>query len=421
MAKKTKKKTPAKSRKKPVVHSVGLGQIHAASEVLRKLLPPSPLLFNPWMSAEYGCEIYLKLENMQPIGSFKIRGATNKIASLTPAQKKKGVIAASAGNHAQGVAWGAKKLGVKATIVMPRAAPIVKIQNTESLGAEVILDGDSYDEAFRVAEKLAKKTGKVLIHAFDDPAVIAGQGTVGLELVEQMPEIDAIVCSVGGGGLLAGISVVMGELRPETKIYGAQAKGAHAMLLSLRAGHPVTMAKVDTFADGIAVGATRKTTFDILKKSVDRMLETDDETIAAAILTLAEKAKVVSEGAAAVSVAVLDQIRKEIKGKKVVIIVCGGNIDVNVLNRVIDRGLIRKGRRLRANVLISDRPGSLAKLTATIAQTGANVIQAIHDRSELGATLDRTEVALTLETRGPEHSKEVIRALREEVVELRLL
>ncbi len=421
MAKPKKKKTSAKSEKKPAAHSVGLGQIHAASEVLRKLLPPSPLLFNPWMSAEYGCEIYLKLENMQPIGSFKIRGATNKIASLTPAQKKKGVIAASAGNHAQGVAWGAKKLGVKATIVMPRAAPIVKIQNTESLGAEVILDGDSYDEAFRVAEKLAKKTGKVLIHAFDDTAVIAGQGTVGLELVEQMSEIDAIVCSVGGGGLLAGISVVMGELRPKTKIYGAQAKGAHAMLLSLRAGHPVTMAKVDTFADGIAVGATRKTTFDILKKTVDRMLEADDETIAAAILTLAEKAKVVSEGAAAVSVAVLDQIRKEIKGKKVVIIVCGGNIDVNVLNRVIDRGLIRKGRRLRANVLISDRPGSLAKLTATIAQSGANVIQAIHDRSELGATLDRTEVALTLETRGPEHSKEVIRALREEVVELRLL
>lgn len=401
--------------------TVSLASIHAAGKVIHKFLPASPLLFNPWMSAEYGCDIYLKLENMQPIGSFKIRGATNKIAHLTAAQKRKGVIAASAGNHAQGVAWGAKKIGVKATIVMPRAAPIVKIQNTESLGAKVILAGDSYDEAFKVAEKLARKTGKVLVHAFDDPVVIAGQGTVALELVDQMPEIDAVVCSVGGGGLLAGISVVLNELRPQTKIYGAQAKGAHAMLLSLKKGRPVTMERVDTFADGIAVGATRRTTFDILKHSVDRMLEADDEMICAAVLTLAEKAKIVSEGAAAVSVAVLDQIRKEIKGKKVVIIVCGGNIDVNVLNRVIDRGLIRKGRRLRANVLISDRPGSLAKLTATIAASGANVIQAIHDRSELGATLDRTEVALTLETRGHEHSREVIQALRSEVVELRLL
>ncbi len=408
-------------KKKPFSNKIGLAEVHAASEVLRKHIPPSPLLHNQWMSTEYGCEIYLKLENMQPIGSFKIRGATNKIASLTPTERRRGVIAASAGNHAQGVAWGAKKLGVKATIVMPRGAPLVKVQNTETLGAQVILEGDNYDEAFAAAEKLARKTGKVLVHAFDDPVVIAGQGTLALELIDQMPELDVVVCSVGGGGLLAGISVVMRELRPKLKIYGAQASGADAMLQSLKKGRPVTLAKVDTFADGIAVGATRKTTFDILNQSVDRMLKADDEAIAAAILTLLEKARVVSEGAAAVSVAVLDQLKRELKGKKVAIIVCGGNIDVNVLNRVIDRGLTRKGRRLRVNVLISDRPGSLAKLTSTIAKAGANVIQAIHDRNEPGTTLGRTEVALTLETRGPEHSLEVIKALRGEVVELRLL
>lgn len=413
------KTTPKKAKKK--VNPVSLADVQAASKVLRKLLEPSPLIANPWLSAAYDCEIFLKLENMQPIGSFKIRGATNKIASLTPAERKKGVIAASAGNHAQGVAWGAKKLGVKATIVMPRGAPLMKIHNTESMGAEVILDGETYDECFAIAEKLAKKTGKILVHAFDDREVIAGQGTVALELLEQLPDVDAVVCSVGGGGLLSGIATVMKEMSPKTKLYAAQASGSAAMAQSLKKGHPVTLDKVDTFADGIAVGATRKTTFDILKNSVDKMLTTDDESIAAAILTLIEKAKVVSEGAAAVSIAVLDQIRKEIRGKKVAIIVCGGNIDVNVLNRVIDRGLIRKGRRVRVNVLISDRPGSLAKLTSLIAKLGANVIQAIHDRSEPSTTIDRTEVALTLETRGPEHSEEVIRAIREEVLDLRMV
>lgn len=402
-------------------NNVTLADVREAAAVLRKYLQPSPLLFNPWMSAEYGCEIYLKLENMQPIGSFKIRGATNRISQLTPKERKKGVVAASAGNHAQGVAWGAKQLGVKATIVMPRGAPLVKVQNTEALGAEVILDGHNYDECFSIAEKLAKKTGKVLVHAFDDPGVIAGQGTVALELLDQMPVVDAVVCSVGGGGLLAGISTVFGELSPKTKIYGAQASGSASMMMSIKKGRPITLDKVETFADGIAVGCTRKTTFDILNKSVDKMLSCDDETIAAAILTLAEKARVVSEGAAAVSVGVLDQLKKEIRGKKVAIIICGGNIDVNVLNRVIDRGLIRKGRRLRVNVLISDRPGSLARLTATIAKAGANVIQAIHDRSEPSTTLDRTEVALTLETRGPEHSAEVIRTLRGDVLDLHLV
>jgi len=397
-----------------------LTDVQKARDELKRYLPSSPLLYNPWMSEIYGCEIYLKMENMQPIGSFKIRGATYKISQLSSKERKKGVVAASAGNHAQGVAWGSRKLGVKATIFMPKTAPLVKVKNTESLGAEVVLEGDSYDEAFQAAKRFATKTGRTYVHAFDDDLVIAGQGTVALELLEQIPDVDAIVCSIGGGGLLSGIAVVMKALRPEVKLIGAQAAGAPSMAQSLKKGHPVTLAKVETFADGIAVARAVESTVRIRKGSVDRILTADDESIAAAILTLLEKAKVVSEGAAAVSVAVLDQIRKELKGKKVVVIVGGGNIDVNVLNRVIDRGLIKIGRRLRINVVISDRTGSLAKLTAAIARAGANVLQAIHDRGEPGVTLDRTEVALTLETRGREHSDEVIDALRTEVVSLEI-
>lgn len=405
-------------KKKP---SVRLSDIQIARDVLKKYLPSSPLLHNPWMSDTLGCELYLKLENMQPIGSFKIRGATYRISQLSAAEKKRGVIAASAGNHAQGVAWGSKQLGVKALIVMPKSAPLVKIKNTESLGAEIVLEGDNYDEAFQAAQKIAKKTGRVYIHAFDDPQVIAGQGTVALEILEQLPDVDYVVGSVGGGGLMAGVSAAFRELKPKTKIIGAQATGSMAMVRSIREGHPVKLDRVDTFADGIAVGTTKELPYRILKENLDDILHADDESIAAAIVTLLEKAKVVSEGAAAVSLAVLEQIRKKIAGKKVVAIIGGGNIDVNVLNRVIDRGLIQKGRRLRANVLISDRTGSLARLTSTIAGAGANVIQAIHDRSEPSTTIDRTEVQLTLETRGSEHSAEVLKALRSVVIDLHVI
>ncbi|RYZ64126.1 MAG: threonine ammonia-lyase, partial [Proteobacteria bacterium] len=358
---------------------------------------------------------------MQPIGSFKIRGATYKISQLTAAERKKGVVAASAGNHAQGVAWGSKKLGVKALIVMPKSAPLVKIKNTESLGAEIVLEGDNYDEAFQAAQKIAKKTGRAYVHAFDDEQVIAGQGTLALELLEQLPDVDVVIGSVGGGGLMSGVATVMKELRPQAKIYGAQASGCPAMLKSIQAGRPVNVEYSDTFADGIAVKVTKELPFKILSEKLDGILQADDESIAEAILTLLEKAKVVSEAAAAVSLAVLEQIRKRIAGKKVVVIIGGGNIDVNVLNRVIDRGLIKKGRRLRANVLISDRTGSLARLTSTIALAGANVIQAIHDRSEPSTTIDRTEVQLTLETRGPEHSAEVLKALRSTVLDLHVI
>jgi threonine dehydratase len=398
--------------------AVTLADIQDAKQVIHRYLEPTPLLLNSWLSESLGCELYLKLENMQPIGSFKIRGAIYRISKLTAKERKRGVIAASAGNHAQGVAWGSRKLGVKALIVMPKGAPLVKIQNTRALGAEVVLAGDSYDEAYEHARKIARKSGMVYVHAFEDPAIVAGQGTVGLEILEQLPDVDVLVSSIGGGGLLAGLSLVMHELHPQAWIIGGQASGASTMVHSLQKGHVCKPGNTETFADGIAVGRSSEKIFKILKSRVHEAIEVDDEAIAAAVLTLLEKAKIVVEGAGALPLAVLEKTKKRIRGKKVVLVVSGGNIDVNLISRIIDRGLIRAGRRLRINVLLSDRPGSLARLTDLIAKQGANILQAIHDRSEPSTTIDQTDVALTLETRGPEHSQAVIQAIREHVLRL---
>jgi threonine dehydratase len=309
---------------------------------------------------------------------------------------------------------------VDAQIVMPKAAPLVKIQNTKALGAEVILAGDNYDEAYAIALKLAKKTGRVFVHAFEDSDVIAGQGTVGLEIVEQLPDAEVVIGAIGGGGLMAGVATAIKELRPKTMLIGCQASGAASMIKSLRSGKATALEAVNTFADGIAVKRTSPKMLTLLKPLLDRVVEGDDEAIAISVLTLMEKAKVISEGSGALPLAVLHKLRKQIRGKKVVLIIGGGNIDVNVLSRIIDVGLIRMGRRVRLNVIISDKPGSLAKLTELIAREGANVIQAIHDRSEPSATIDQTEVALTLETRGPEHSQALIQALRKNAIKVEL-
>lgn len=408
----------ASTRRKDL--KVNLAAIQGARGALSKLLLPSPLIVNQRLSETLGCELYLKLENMQPIGSFKIRGATYKISCLSFAEKRRGVIAASAGNHAQGVAWGSRQLGVKALIVMPKGAPLVKVQNTRALGAEVLLEGENYDEAYAAAVKIARKTGKVFVHAFKDEDVIAGQGTVGLEILDQLPDVDCVIGSIGGGGMMSGVATVLRELRPQTEIFGCQASGADAMALSLKKGRAVRTDRVETFADGIAVRCASPEMLKLLKRGLDGCFEADDEAIANAVLMLLEKAKVLSEGAGALPLAVLEKHKARFRGKKVVLIISGGNIDVNVLSRIIDRGLIRAGRRVRVNVVLSDRPGSLARLTDLIAKQGANIIQAIHDRSEPSTMIDQTDVALTLETRGPEHSEAVIQALREHVIRLEL-
>ena len=401
--------------------AVSFTQVQEAHARLRDVINPTPLQRSRTLSALCGGEVWLKPESLQRTGSFKLRGAYNRIATLSAEERARGVITYSSGNHAQGVAWGSRKLGVKATIVMPKSAPIVKIQNTRSLGAEILLEGDTYDESYKAALEIAKKTGKTLIHAFEDEAVVCGQGTCGLEIMDQLPDADVIVGSIGGGGLMGGVASAAKAIRPGIQVIGCQASGAPSMVQSLRQGHAIKAGKPSTFADGIAVSEASERMRQLLAPLLDEVVDVDDESIAAAVLALLEKAKVVAEGSGAISLAALEKLRAPLKGKKIVVIVSGGNIDVNVLARIIDRGLIRAGRRLRVNVWLSDRPGSLAQLTELIARQGANVLQAIHDRSEPSVTIDQTEVALTLETRGQEHSDEVVRALREHVIRVELV
>lgn len=402
--------------------NVGLADIEEARRVLKKYLEPTPLLANRWLSEKLGCHVYLKLENIQPIGSFKIRGATYKISRLSKAERRRGVIAASAGNHAQGVAWGSGRFRTKATVVMPVAAPLTKIQNTQALGAKVILEGEGYDEAYAAARKIASREGLVFIHPYEDADIIAGQGTVGLEIIEQLPDVDLIIGPMGGGGLMAGVARAVKALRPPTRIIGAQASGAKALVDSIRAGKVIATDRVDTFADGIKVKAPSAAMVRFLRPLLDSVTHADDESIAAAVLTLIEKAKIVAEGSGALALAVLEKLpKKEIRGKKVVLLVSGGNIDVNLLARIIDRGLIRNGRRLRLNAYISDKPGSLNRLTGLIAGNGANVLQVIHDRDAPAVGLNETMVELNVETRGPGHSRDLIAALRKSVLRLEVL
>lgn len=398
--------------------TVTLKDVQEAQRALSDYLTPTDLVRSLWLSEMYGCEVFLKMEINQPIGSFKLRGALNKIRGLTADQKEKGVLGASAGNHAQGIAWAAKQLRVHAQIIMPEDASIVKVQNTQALGAEVILKGKNYDEAYAYALEHAQKTGRMIIHAFEDPSVIAGQGTLALELLEQLEDMDIVIGSVGGGGLMAGIATVFQALKPNVKLIGTQAAGAPSMARSFESKKAVVLDEIETFADGIAVAKASETMRRLLVSKLDRILLAQDEQIAAAILIFMEKCRIVVEGAGAVPLAVLDQIKKEIYGKKVVLVVSGGNIDVNLFSRIIDLGLTRTGRRVRINAQISDRPGSLSRLTKMIAEAGANVLQVIHDRNDPSAQLYQTRVALTLETRSQEHSQKVIAALQKGVLRL---
>jgi threonine dehydratase len=393
---------------------VTLADIQAAQRVLSRILPPTPLVRNEWLSRHYGCEVYLKLETFQPVGSFKIRGATYSISSLSADERKIGVIAASAGNHAQGVAWGARHFNTSALIVMPESASLMKISNTQALGATVHLEGDSYDQSFQAAQRIMQETGRTYVHAFHDARVIAGQGTVGLELLEQLPDVDAVITSIGGGGLCSGMGTAVKALKPSTRIIACQAENVSAMAKSLTGGTLVESPNLGTLADGIAVQKANPDMFGILSQVVDEVYTSDEEEIAMNVLRLMEKAKILSEGSAAITLGALDRYQDELAGKKVVLLICGGNIDVNLISRIIDRGLIRSGRRLHLRVQILDRPGSLSRLTALIAGLKANILQAIHDRSEMKIRLDETGVELMLETRGPEHSAEVVALLQKE-------
>ncbi len=402
-----------------------LSDVEEARNVLLKILQPTPMIRNPWLSKKYNCDVFLKLESMHPIGSFKIRGACYKLSKLSKKELSKGVIAASAGNHAQGVAWAAAHFKTEATIVMPIGAPLTKIQNTISLGAKVVLFGDTYEEAYDHARKIEKKTGAVFVHPYDDHDVISGQGTLGLEILEQLPEADVVIGSIGGGGLMAGVGLVFHTMKPKAYVVGAQASGARSMVESIRKKRVIETGFADTFADGIRVKNVAKRIFKNLLQYVDVAHHADDESIAASVLTLIEKARVISEGAGALPLSVLDQIYNEkpklIQGKKIVLIVCGGNIDVNVLARIIDRGLTMTGRRVRLNVFLTDKPGSLNNLTKLIAENGANIIQAIHDRDAPSVGLHETGVELTIETKGSNHGAALIKNIKKHFPKLEVL
>jgi threonine dehydratase len=393
-----------------------LKDIQKAKDLLDSILMPTPLIRNEWLSKRYDCDVYLKLEIVQPVGSFKIRGATYRISQLAGEERKKGVIAASAGNHAQGVAWGARHFGTSALIVMPENAPITKIENTRNLGAQVLLKGENYEECFEVAQKITQETGRTYVHAFHDPMVIAGQGTLGLEILSQCPEVDYVIASIGGGGLIAGMGTAIKSVKPSVKIIGCQAQNSAAMVKSLQAHEIVSSEFRGTFADGIAVSKANPEMFKILEPLVDHVFLSDEDEIAMNVLRFMERTKLVVEGSGAIILGALDRFKAQIQGKKVVLVVCGGNIDVNLVSRIIERGLTKLGRRVHLKVQISDRPGSLSKLTALISSLHANILQAIHDRNDPNMRLDETEVELLLETRGKDHSLEVIRSLKEHCI-----
>jgi len=393
--------------------TVTLADIEKAREALTGVIHHTTLDKSNTFSTLTGSEIYLKLENLQKTGSFKIRGAYNKINSLTPEEKAHGVIAASAGNHAQGVAYGASQAGIKATIVMPEIAPLAKITATRGYGAEVVLAGSVYDEAYNKAVELQAETGQTFIHAFNDKAVIAGQGTIGLEILEDLEDVDAIVVPVGGGGMLAGIAVAVKERAPHVKIYGVQAQGAPAMYMSKKAHTLKTTKDAETFADGIAVRVPGDLTFGLIDNYVDDMVVIDDEAIASTILMLLERAKLMVEGAGAISLAAVLNDKISVKGK-IVSVISGGNVDVNFISRIIERGLVKAGRRVRLRTVVMDRPGSLQRLLVIIAQTQANVLSVAHDRVERHVPLGQAVVEIGLETRDVLHTEHIMAALRRE-------
>ena len=385
-----------------------LDKIYHAQYVLRDILRETDVLHSHAISSVTDCELYLKPENLQRTGSFKVRGAYYKISQLPEEEKKKGVIACSAGNHAQGVALASKKFGINAKICMPEGAPISKVEATKKYGAETILVPGVYDDAYSEAERLQKKYGYTFIHPFDDEDVIAGQGTIGLEILNQLGDVDVIVAPVGGGGLVAGIAYAVKSLNPKIRVYGVQSAGAPGMLNSIHDGKLETLPSVSTIADGIAVKCPGNITFDLCSKYVDDIVSVTDEQVATAILTLIEKQKMIAEGAGAVSLAaVMFKKIPETKGKKVCCVISGGNIDVTILSRVINRGLLMSGRCCNITLELMDRPGQLVEILSIIAKCGANVNSVIHERSDEGSAINGCYVKLNIETRNFEHIKQI--------------
>jgi threonine dehydratase len=394
--------------------TVSLADIQAARRTLRDIITATPILPEERLGQELGARVFLKAENTQRSGSFKIRGAYNTISRLTAAERARGVIAHSAGNHAQGVALAAKLLGVPATIVMPERAPLTKVASTRRYGAEVLLHGATFDDAGALAREIQRERDMTFVHAFNDERVIAGQGTLGLEIVESLPELGLLVVPIGGGGMISGIAIAVRGLMPDVRIVGVQAAGCASIPQSLAAGEPIVAPSARTIADGIAVKRPGDLTLPIIRELVDDVVTVDDDEIARGIAYVVQNARQVVEGAGAAGVAaLLSGAVKPRSGETVCVVMGGGNIDGNLLARVIEQVLVKQGRYILLRTTVDDRPGNLAPLISKVAEAGANVVDIFHRRAVWLAPVDRVGIEMVLEVRDEQHGQEVLRHLNE--------
>ncbi|MDQ0188230.1 threonine ammonia-lyase [Alicyclobacillus cycloheptanicus] len=384
-----------------------------ARKRLQGVIQTTPLDFSKTYSDLSGNEVYLKLENLQKTGSFKIRGAYNKLAALSDEERRHGVIAASAGNHAQGVAYAARALGTTCTIVMPEHASLAKIAATQRYGAQVVLQGATYDDAYAHAVSLQQAHGYTYVHAFDDPQIIAGQGTLGVEILEQLPTANTVIVPMGGGGLAAGMALALKTLRPEIRVIGVQAAAAAGFRASLDAGEVTTVASASTIADGIAVRRPGTLTFALAQQYVDDVITVEEEEIARSMVFLMERSKLVAEGAAAAALAAVIYRKVPADLGQVVVLLSGGNVDVTVLSKIIEHGLAEAGRYLQLTLTLPDQPGALRGLLDVLADLGANVVTIQHDRLGVGIAFGQTRVQINLETRDKAHIASIFRALQE--------
>ena len=393
-------------------------ELKLAAKRLKGTARHTEIIPSPVLSEMTGHEILLKPENLQVTGSFKIRGAYNKIASLTEEQIARGIVTASAGNHAQGVAYAARERGAKATICMPQITPPLKVDATKAYGADVVLYGDVFDESAAHAAELADKEGMIYVPPFDDYEVLCGQGTIGLEILDQLPDVDAVIVPVGGGGLISGVAFAIKSLKPEVKVYGVQAEGAPSMYRSLHEHKYQTLSAVSTFADGIQVKTPGELTYKLCEEYVDDIVTVTEDETAAAILSLMENQKLVAEGAGAVPVAAALFHKLPIEGKKVVCLISGGNIDVNILNRVITRGLVMSGRKANLTIALEDKPGQLQQVANIVSRCGSNVVSVLHDGSDPNMPISSCFLKLTLETRDAAQIEQIRAELAKEGFQL---
>jgi threonine dehydratase len=395
-------------------------EIEVAQRKIQKAILRTPTVYSDTLSKLTGKEVFLKLENLQKTGSFKIRGAYYKLSQFTPSMKKRGVVAASAGNHAQGVALASSLLGIHSTIVMPEGVSLAKQMATQAYGGEVVLFGQNTDEALRYAKRLTEG-GKFFIHPFDDEQVIAGQGTIGLEILEEVPGVEAMIVPMGGGGLISGIAAIVKKRRPDVKIIGVQSIHAPSAYYSLKRKKIVEVKVKPTLADGIAIRRVGEITFPMIQKGVDEIVTVEEDEIASAILTLMERKRIVAEGAGATPLAALLSKRLKTRSKKIVLVISGGNIDFHLLDRIIEKGLAQTGRLVRMGILLRDVPGALAKLTSLVAQHRANILHIIHERATKDIPIGFSKVILVLETRGADHIREIKKGLEGKGYSLQML